>query len=111
MEANDGAVQCAIHVPKVTLLSGDIYGLVDRSNQRLAYYNSEFRSVRKQSRVFDNLCEMYVLVKGHTLWRNMEGNASLSQSEFQFSIIRHFQAMCRTTNGTKDSLQIYIFSL
>ena len=82
----------------------EIYGWVDRSNQQLAYYNSEFRSVRKQSRVFDNLCEMYVYVNGHTLWRNMEGNASLSQSEFRFSIIRHWYAMYRKTNGSKESL-------
>ncbi len=64
IKANHGAEQCAIHVPKVAQLYREIYGWVDRSNQQLAYYNSEFRSVRKLSRVFDNLCEMYVFVMG-----------------------------------------------
>ncbi len=88
-EANHRAEHCAIHVPEVAQLYREIYGLVDRSNQQLAYYDSEFMSVRKQSRVFDNLFEMYVFINEHTLWRKMEENASLSQSEFRYYIICH----------------------
>ena len=65
---NQGPHRPIIHVPLVVQLYREIYGWVDRSNQQMSYYNSEYRSIRKQSRVFDNLCEMYVLVNGHTLW-------------------------------------------
>ena len=55
-------------VPKVAELYKEIYGWVDRGNQKLSYYNTKFRSVRKQNRVFDSLIEMNVLVNGHTVW-------------------------------------------
>ena len=46
------------------------------------------------------MIEMYVLVNGHTLWRNfphlMEGLSkdAMSQSQFRFSIIRVWYAVC-----------------
>ena len=70
VEDSQGAEQMVIHSPKVATLYWEIYGFVDRSSQQLSYYNTEFRSVRKQSGIFDGLDEMYTLVNGHTLWRN-----------------------------------------
>ena len=91
------------------------YGWVDRNNQQLSYYNTEFMCVRKQSRVLDSLMEMYVLVNGHTLWRNnpqlLEGLSkdSTSQSEFRFAIIRIWYAMYKKTNG-RDEVLHYPFN-
>ena len=94
VEANQEAEQRVIHLPKVAKLYREIYGFVNRSNQQLSYYNTEFRSVRKQSRIFDSLCEMYPLVNGHTLWRNSPNLTTnvkrdpKSQSAFRFEVIR-----------------------
>ena len=110
INVNQGAERPIIHVPLVAQLYGEIYGWVDRSNQQLSYYNSEFRSIRKQSRVFDNLCEMYVLVNGHTLWRNSyhltQGMSkdAMSQSEFRFTVKCFWYAMYRKTNGRTEVL-------
>ena len=99
IEVNQGAEQTVIHVPEVARLYREIYGWVDRSNQQLSYYNAEFRSIRKQSRILDCMIEMYVLVNGRTLWRNfphlMEGLSkdAMSQSQFRFSIIRVWYAV------------------
>ena len=72
IEVNQGEDDVVIHVPKVEEIYREVYGWVDRTNQQLSYCNTEFRSVRKQSRVFDSLCEMYVLFNGHTLWRSSQ---------------------------------------
>ena len=107
---NQGRDQVAIHVPEVATLYREMYGWVDRSNQQLSYYNTELRSVRKQSRVFDSLCEMYVLVNGHTLWRNSANlvadmsKDTCSQSSFRFEIIRVWYAMYKKTNSRMDIL-------
>ena len=81
-------------------------GFVDRSNQQLSYYNTEFCSVRKQlSRIFDSLCEMYALINGHTLWCNspkLTANLTRdakSQSAFRFEVIRIWYAKFKMTNG------------
>ena len=94
INVNKGPDRSIIHVPLVPHLYREIYGWVDRSNQQMSYYSSELRSIRKQSRVFDNLCEMYVLVNGHTLWRNSNhltqgmSKDGISQSECRFAVIR-----------------------
>ena len=68
------------------------YHWVDRTNQELAYYNSEQRSVRKQNRLVDHFFEMYCLVNGHTLWLNADNLSSnlnrrdQSSSEFRFKV-------------------------
>ena len=80
VEANQRAEQIVIHPPKVSTLYREIYGFVDRSNQQLSYYNTEFCSVRKQSRIFESLCEMYALVNRHTLWRNSPNLTALTRS-------------------------------
>ena len=89
VEASQRAEQIVSHLPKVSTLYREIYGFVDRSNQQLSYYNTEFCSVRKQSRNFESLCEMYALVNRHTLWRNSPNLTALtrsakSQSAFRF---------------------------
>eukprot|EP00794_Sanderia_malayensis_P004514 gene4514-biopygen3674 len=104
-QVNQGAERVVINVPFVAQLYREIYGWVDKTNQQLSYYNTGFRSVRKQSRIYDSLCEMYVLVNGHTLWRNspyLLGGLSRddkSQSSFRFSVIRVWYAKYRMTNG------------
>ena len=60
----------AIRVPLVAQIYKKVSHWVDRTNQMSAYYNSEFRSVRKQNRLLDYLIETYALVNGHTLWIN-----------------------------------------
>lgn len=110
IEVNQGAKKAVIHVPHVAKVYKEVYGWVDRSNQQLAYYNSEVRSIRKQSRVLDCLLEMYVLVNAHTIWRNspnlLEGLSrdKMAQSEFRFEIIRVWYTMFRKTNGSKEVL-------
>ena len=110
MEVNQGVDRETIHVPKVAELYKGIYGWVDRGNQQLSYHNTEFRSVRKQNRVLDSLTEMYVLVNGHTLWRNSPDlmcnvtRENMSQSEFRFAVIRVWYAMFRKTNGRMEVL-------
>ena len=110
INVNKGPDRSIIHVPLVAQLYREIYGWVDRSNQQMSYYSSELRSIRKQSRVFDNLCEMYVLVNGHTLWRNSNhltqgmSKDGISQSEFRFAVIRVWYAMFRKTNGRTEVL-------
>ena len=109
-EVNQGAEKAVIHVPEVARLYREIYGWVDRSNQELAYYSTECRSIRKQSRIFDSLCEMYVLANGHTLWRNcmnLTGGISkdaVSQSSFRFKVIRFRYALFKMTNGRMSVL-------
>ena len=79
-------------MPKVAELYKEIYGWVERGNQQLLYYNTEFRSVHKQNRVHDSLIEKYVSVNGHTLWRNSPNlmcnvtRENMSQSEFKFPL-------------------------
>ncbi len=77
IKVNQGRENVIIHISRVAVLYLEIYGWMDRTNQQLSYYNTEFRSVQKQNRsvqkqnwIFDSLCEMYVLANGHTLWRN-----------------------------------------
>ena len=110
INVNQGAMQAAIHVPLVAQLYREIYGWVDRTNQQLSYYSTEFRSVRKQSRIFDCLCEMYLLVNEHTMWRNcpnlvanLKRDAKM-QCTFRFEIIRIWYARFRMTNGTAQIL-------
>ncbi len=100
IEVNQGGVKVIIqfiHVPKVDILYQDLYGLVDRSEQQLSY-NTECRSVRKQSRIFGCLSEMHALVNGYTMWcesPNLMANHSrdcISRSEFQFSPVRVWYA-------------------
>ena len=110
MEVNQGADGEIIHVPKVAELYKEIYGWVDRGNQQLSYYNTEFRSVHKQNRVLDSLIEMNVLVNEHTFWRNSPNlmcnvtKENMSQSEFRFAVIRIWYAMFRKTNGRIEVL-------
>ena len=110
MEVNQGADREIIHVPKVAELYKEIYGWVDKGNLQLSYHNTEFRSVRKQNRVLDSLIEMYILVNGHTLWRNSPNlmcnvtRENMSQSEFRFAVIRIWYAMFRKTNGRIEVL-------
>ena len=53
---------------------------------------------------------MYVLVNGHTIWRNspnalqITSRDNLAQSEFRFSVIRVWYALYRKTNGRMDVL-------
>ncbi len=106
MKVNDGAEQHTIHLQKVAELYREINGWVDRCNQQLSYYSTEFRSVRKQSRVFDN-CEMYGLMNGHTLQRNREseGNArNVTHCKSRFAIIRQWYAILRKTNQRMEVL-------
>ena len=110
VEANQGAEQMVNHLPKVATLYQEIYEFVDRSNQQLSYHNTEFRSVGKQSRIFNSLCEMYALISGHTLWHNSPNlTANLtrdakSQSAFRFEVIRIWYAKFEMTNGRMDIL-------
>eukprot|EP00794_Sanderia_malayensis_P001103 gene1103-biopygen337 len=105
VEVNQGREKVIIHMPRVAALYREMYGWVDRTKQQLSYYNAEFRSVRKQNRIFDSLCEMYVLGNGHTLWRNstnlheqLSKNA-LSQSSFRFEVIRIWYAKFKMYHG------------
>ena len=97
-------------MPKVAELYKEIYGWVGRGNQQLSYHNTEFRSVRNQNRVLDSLIEMYVLVNGHTLWRNSPNlmcnitRENMSQREFRFAVIRFWYAMFRKANGRMEVL-------
>ena len=77
INVNQGAEQAVILVPLVAQLYREIYGLVARTNQQLSYYSTEFRSVRKQSRIFDSLLEIYVLVNGHTSLKSISNFMSL----------------------------------
>ena len=76
----------AIHTPQSVTLYRQIYEMVDRNNQHQSYYNSEFRSVRKQSRVLDSLIETYALCNMYTIWKNTdqltEKKRLISSSEF-----------------------------
>ena len=97
----------AIHTPPSVVLYRQIYGMVDRTNQHQAYYNSECRSVRKQSRVLDSLIETYALCNTFTIWKNLnnitEKQRLYSSSEFRFAVIRNWYAKCRMHNN-KDKL-------
>ena len=61
IEAQDKGEQIIIHIPKVAAIYRKTYGWVDRTNQELAYHDTEHRTVRKQSRVLDSMAEMYDL--------------------------------------------------
>ena len=61
IEAQNKGEQIIIHIPKVAAIYRKTYGWVDRTNQELTNYNTEHRTVRKQSRVLDSMAEMYGL--------------------------------------------------
>ena len=94
-----------INLPLIAQLYREVYGWVDRTNQQLSYYYTEFRSIRKQSRIFDSLCKMYALLNGKTLWCNvLHLLAGLSRDEkslssFRFAVIRVWYAKLSSTNG------------
>ena len=46
IEVNQGEDDVVMHVPKVGEIYREVYGWVERTNQQLSYYNTEFRSVR-----------------------------------------------------------------
>ena len=58
----------------------------------MAYYSTESRSKRKQSRVLSNLIEMYALNNAHTVYREsdllgpMQSSRSKSNAEFRFEV-------------------------
>lgn len=111
---NQGRDQIAINVPTVAKLYREMYGWVDRSNQHLSYYSMEFRSVRKQSRVFDSMFETYAIMNPYVVWKNslnLTANVStrnLSISEFRFNLVRIWFAVCRQMNGSDNSLHYRI---
>ena len=71
----------------------------------------QFRSVRKQYRVFDSLSEIYVLVNGYNLWRNSPNliagktGDECAQSSFRFAVMRVLYAIFKRTNGKMSILQ------
>ena len=97
MEVNQGADRELIRVPKEAEIYKQIYGWVDRGNQQLSFYNTEFRIVRKQCCVLDILIEMYVSVNGRTLWRNSPMSCVTSQG--------------RTCLKANSDLPLYVFGM
>ena len=91
------------------MLYRQIYGMVDRTNQHQSYYNSEFRSERKLSRVLDSLIETYALCNMYTIWKNTsqvrEKQRLISSSEFRFNVIRIWYANCRMYNNKRELLR------
>ena len=97
--------ETGVHIPRVAAHYRSVYGWVDRCNQQLAYYNAEFRSVRKQNRVLDSLLEMYVLVNGHTVWANSNlRSKKYESSDFRFEIIRIWYAKFKVFNARQEVL-------
>ena len=97
-----------------SLHSGSINITYWNDNNVVVFLDNDIESdrgfIRKQSRIFDSLCEMYVLVNGHTLWCNQQNliagktNHTGSQSAFRFEVIRIWYALYRKTNGSADVL-------
>ena len=102
---NRNGGETAVHIPKVASQYRSVYGWVDSCNQQLSYYNTECRSVRKQSRVLDSLMEMYALANGLTIWSNSNLRSNkMDQSEFRFETIRAWYAEFKKNNGKPDVL-------
>ena len=97
--------EAGVHVPKVASQYRAVYGWVDRCNQQLSYYNAEFRSVTKQSKVLDLLTEMYALVNGHAIRHNSNlRENTIDSSEFRFEIIRTWYAKFKLHNAKAEVL-------
>ena len=102
---NRNGGETAVHIPKVASQYRSVYGWVDSCNQQLSYYNTECRSVRKQSRVLDSLMEMYAPANGLTIWSNSNLRSNkMDQSEFRFETIRAWYAEFKKNNGKPDVL-------
>ena len=116
MEVNQGADREIVHVPEVAELYKEIYGWVDRGNQQLSYYSTEFRNVRKQNRILDSLIEMYVLVNGHTfrlISLNLMCNITrenMPQREFRFPGIEVFYYPVNKQTHHRRSLAMTVTS-
>ena len=98
----------AVRLPRSACIYKEMYRWVDRTNQDLAYYNSDRRTVRKQNRVLESLIETYALNNGHCVWQNspnLIANVSRddrSISEFRFKVIRAWYASCRMYNSKQN---------
>ena len=101
----------AVRLPQTACIYKKMYGWVDRTNQVLAYYNSDRRTVRKQNRVLESLIEAYALNNGHCVWQNspnLIANVSRddrSISEFRFKVVRAWYARCQMYNSKTELLQ------
>ena len=102
---NNQGDEIGVHIPKVAVHYRSIYGWVDRFNQQLAYYNSEFRSIRKQNRILDSLIEMYAVINGHTIWENSNLRVKkFTSASFRFEVIRIWYAIFKLHNGRHEIL-------
>ena len=92
IEAHNKGEQIINHIPKVAAIYRETFGRVDRTNQGLAYYHTEHRTVRKQNRVLDSTAEMHGLNNMYTLWRNSLNLNDLERvsniADFRFSVVR-----------------------
>ena len=96
--------EVGVHIPRVAALYRSVYGWVDRCNQQLAYYNAEFRTVRKQNRVLDSLIELYALVNSHAIWgnSNLRAKPFNESAAFRFEVIRVWFAKFKLQNARKE---------
>ena len=102
---NNQGDEIGVYIPKVAVHYRSIYGWVDRCNQQLAYYNSEFRSIRKQNRILDSLIEMYAVINGHTIWENSNLRVKkFTSASFRFEVIRIWYAIFKLHNGRHEIL-------
>ncbi len=109
-EIRSGRETSTAYLPKVAAIYKDVNGWVDRTNQMLSYYNTECRSIRKQSLVFDNIIEMYCLQNSYTLWRNSPNlfqnvkATKKTSAEYRFDVVRAWYAECKMHNGRPSVL-------
>ena len=106
-----------IYAPKVAQLYRSMYGWVDKSNQALSYYSTEYRTRRKQNRVLDSITEMYALNNIHAIWINSpylsggSNHRALSITEYRFEVVRAWYAIFRQLNGKSSVLHYNMQSL
>ena len=90
IETNNKGGRSIVHIPKVAAIYRKTYGWVDRTN--LAYYNTEHRTVRKQSRVLDSMIEIYALNNMHAVWQNSPHLAEFESvsctADFRFAVVK-----------------------
>ena len=108
IEAQNKGEQIIIHIRKDAATYRETYGWVDRTNQELAYYNTEHRTVQKQSRILDSMAEMYGLNNMYTLWRNSPDLDDFERvsdiADFRFSVVRMWYAVAKKFSGRLEVL-------
>ena len=103
IETNNKGGRSIVHIPKVAAIYRETYGWVDRTNQDLAYYNTEHRTVRKQSRVLDSMIEIYALNNMYAVWQNSPHLAEFESvsctADFRFAVVKVWYAISKKLGG------------